>query len=354
MKQKAALEADICVIKQESKVAAAEVEVRVLEQGEQEHELPSVYGDKHEEIHNYVQNLHVSEQQTTFISSLSNQQPNFYVSAPSAPQTTNVLTSQPSFPQISNVTNPVFAAVQSQPNFQPSVLQHSMQNDTISPNALLHNAMSDITRFMYRKDFLLSRFVNFDDKPDSYESWRASFQSVTRELGVTPFEEMDLLVKWLGPESCKFAKSIRAANAHDPPRGLQRIYDRLQERYGRPEMVESAMKRKLNLFPTLTNKDNVKLYDLLDILTEIESVMLNPQYATLFSYYNSSSGVIPIVSKLPHFLQEKWTTLASSYKKTHQVSFPPFSFFVRFIRDICEIRNDPAFSHSNYNQSTAS
>ena len=57
---------------------------------------------------------------------------------------------------------------------------------------------------------------------------------------------------------------------------------------------------------------------------------------------------------LPHFLQEKWTTLASSYKKSHQVSFPPFSFFVRFIRDICEIRNDPAFSHSNYNQSTAS
>jgi hypothetical protein len=38
--------------------------VRVLEQGEQEHESPSVYGDKHEEIHNYVQNLHVSEQQT--------------------------------------------------------------------------------------------------------------------------------------------------------------------------------------------------------------------------------------------------------------------------------------------------
>ena len=203
------------------------------------------------------------------------------MSAPSAPQTTNVLTSQPSFPQISNVTTPVFAAVQSQPNFQPSVLQHSMQNDSISPNLLLHNAVSDITRFMYRKNFLLSRFVNFDDKPESYESWRASLQSVTMELGVTPFEEIDLLVKWLGPESSKSAKSIRAATAHDPPRGLQRIYDRLQERYGRPEMVESAMKRKLNSFPTLTNKDNVKLYDLLDILTEIESVMLNPQYMLL-------------------------------------------------------------------------
>jgi hypothetical protein len=46
----------------------------------------------------------------------------------------------------------------------------------------------------------------------------------------------------------------RMLKINDPPRGLQRIYDRLQEHYGRPEMVESAMKRKLNLFPTLTNK----------------------------------------------------------------------------------------------------
>jgi hypothetical protein len=60
--------------------------------------------------------------------------------------------------------------------------------------------------------------VNFDDKPESYESWRASHQSVTKELDVTPFEEIDLLVTWLGPESSRFAKSIRAANAHDPPR----------------------------------------------------------------------------------------------------------------------------------------
>ena len=94
------------------------------------------------------------------------------------------------------------------------------------------------------------------------------------------------------------------------------------------------MKRKLNSHHTLTNKDNLKLYDLLDLLTEIESVMLNLRYATLFSYYNSSSGVIPIVSKLPHFLQEKWTALASSYKKTHQVSFRTFSLFVRFIREL--------------------
>jgi len=92
--------------------------------------LPSVYGDKHEEIHKYVQNLHVSDQQTTFISTLSNQQPKCYVSAPSAPQTTNILTSQPSVPQISNINNPVFAAVQSQPNFQWDGVCFVLDQDT--------------------------------------------------------------------------------------------------------------------------------------------------------------------------------------------------------------------------------
>lgn len=39
----------------------------------------------------------------------------------------------------------------------------------------------------------------------------------------------------------------------------------------RPEMVESAMKRKLNAFRTITNKNRAELNDLSDILTEIES-----------------------------------------------------------------------------------
>ncbi|VDI17674.1 Hypothetical predicted protein [Mytilus galloprovincialis] len=105
--------------------------------------------------------------------------------------------------------------------------------------------MTDITRFMYRKDFLLSRFTNFDDKPESYESWRASFQSVSRELGVTPFEEMDLLVKWLGQNLRNLQKIIRAANAHDPPRCLQRIYDRLQERYVLNSTSNSKQRRSV-------------------------------------------------------------------------------------------------------------
>lgn len=47
------------------------------------------------------------------------------------------------------------------------------------------------------------------------------------------------------------------------------------------------------------NKTSKMLYDLLDIFKEIKSAKENEQYATLLSYYDSSSGVSPISSKLP-------------------------------------------------------
>ena len=65
---------------------------------------------------------------------------------------------------------------------------------------------------------------------------------------VTPFEEMDLLVKWLGPESKRFASIISTSNIQNPFTGLHWIWERLEERFGRPEMVEAALKQKLDSF----------------------------------------------------------------------------------------------------------
>lgn len=123
---------------------------------------------------------------------------------------------------------------------------------------------------------------------------------------MTPCEEFDLLIKWLGPESKKHARSLRASNASNPAKGLERLWERLYERYGSPEIVESSLKCKLATFPKLGNKDYAKLYALLDILSEIESTMDDPKYASLLGYFNTSSGVRPIVGKLPYHIQGKW------------------------------------------------
>ena len=63
-----------------------------------------------------------------------------------------------------------------------------------------------------------------------------------------------------------------------------RIWERLDERYGCPEMVENTLKTKLANFPKLTNKDTKKLYELTDILSEIETVRCDKKYAALLAY----------------------------------------------------------------------
>ena len=49
----------------------------------------------------------------------------------------------------------------------------------------------------------------------------------------------------------------------------------------------------------------MKLYELSDILTQIESLKEDAKYATLLAYFDSSVGVSPVVVKLPYNLQEK-------------------------------------------------
>jgi len=126
---------------------------------------------------------------------------------------------------------------------------------------------------------------------------------------------------------------------------MGRLWERLDERYGSPELVEAAIMNKLRDFPKLINKDSKRLDDLSDILFEIESVKEDTRYRSLLAYYNLSSEILPTVNKLPHNIQEKWITRAASYKKQHSVTFPPFSIFAEFIREISKVRNDPGFAY---------
>ena len=90
------------------------------------------------------------------------------------------------------------------------------------------------------------------------------------DLQVSDAEQIDLLVKLLGTESSSHAVSIRSSNAGNPKRGLQRLWERLNERYvyGSPEMVDASLKTKLANFPKMSNKDTKRLYELQYILSE--------------------------------------------------------------------------------------
>lgn len=128
---------------------------------------------------------------------------------------------------------------------------------------------ADFTEHMLKKDLLVSRLIKFNNKPEFYPSWRDSFKSVMLELDAKPEEEIYFLIKYTSNLSQQQIISIKPANSHNPRRGLQRIWQRLEERFGSPELIETSLKTKLNSFPPITNKELHRLYDLSDVLEEI-------------------------------------------------------------------------------------
>ena len=218
----------------------------------------------------------------------------------------------------------------------------SVKDDNHSSPGVVQETMSEFARLWLKKD-LITNIEPFDDQPEHYAAWKTAFKRVVSEIGVTPHEEIELLVKWLGPISSADARSIRSSHAFNAVKGCQAVWQRLEERFGAPEMVEASVKRKIDNFKMIGNRDTNALFDLSNILGEIETLKGNPVFRNLLAYYDTSSGISPIVSKLPYALQEKWTSRAFQFKRRFGVSYPPFPVFVAFIQEMSSMRNDPSF-----------
>ena len=104
---------------------------------------------------------------------------------------------------------------------------------------------SDLASFLMRKEISLSRLHKFDDNPDTYSVWKAGFCDVMRELAASPVEEMDLLIKYLRPESKRQSLSIRVSNASNSFCGLSLIWERLEDRFASLEIIKALLKKRL-------------------------------------------------------------------------------------------------------------
>lgn len=75
-------------------------------------------------------------------------------------------------------------------------------------------------------------------------------------------------------------------------------------------------------FQKISVQQPSKLYELLDMLYEMEALKSNPKYSVALSYFDSRLGLAQILAKLPCNMQEKWVTKAVTYKTNNDVSYP--------------------------------
>lgn len=182
----------------------------------------------------------------------------------------------------------------------------------------------DMTKFLLKKDLIVSRITKYDDNPSLFLTWKLTFKNIMQEISATPSEELDVLVSHLGIDSSGQAATIRKYNADN----LKLVWERLEERYGAPELNESSLRRQISSFTKIGNHDLKRLYNLVDLVEEIPSVKCQSQYASLFWHFDSPTGINPIVAILPTFLQDKWTVEATKYKNRESAVFQPITLFI--------------------------
>lgn len=114
---------------------------------------------------------------------------------------------------------------------------YASSNPSVTPET------EHLARYLARRDLVSTSLYRFDDKPENYLAWQSSFSNATTGLGLTSTEMLDLLIKWLGPESVKHIKRIRSVHVGNPDVALKKAWDRLQECYAAPEVMEKSLLR---------------------------------------------------------------------------------------------------------------
>lgn len=118
--------------------------------------------------------------------------------------------------------------------------------------------MLHFAKFIAHRKLVTTGLTKFDNNPENFRVWESSFANATQDLQLSASKELDLLVKRLGKESSDHVRRIRAAYVTNPQAALQMSRTRLHECYATPEVIKNALFMRLDNFPRLSLKDNVK------------------------------------------------------------------------------------------------
>ena len=352
--ENAEIDAQITNLKAEKEVNAVEAEIKVLQE-----ENDGSESDEHSEAAESVVRerivQYVTEQNRQFVEGKDTKPQRAHLPA-DIQQNENIepqvsfITSESFEPQLNFMSENTVPKVLFQNNVNGHFYDHydtpGLQRSNtahVQDNVQTTTSNLDIVSCFTKHRFITERIMTFSEKSETYLGWKSTFKDVMYEIKASPIEELDLLIRYLGKSSSRQVSNIKTSNPGNLKLGLEKAWIRIDTIYGSPEKIESALKSKLSNFQKITYKDKLRLYELSDVLNEINSVMSMPKYAAVFAYFNTSVGINPVIQKLPVGIQNKWRDRAISYKKQSNTVFPPFSFFCTFIQEIASTLNDPGF-----------
>ena len=175
-------------------------------------------------------------------------------------------------------------------------------------------------------------------KGDSLEfsSFMRSFETRIIPNTVSDTERLNYLNQYLSGEPKKLIKACTYMEKD----GYQEAMSMLKKEYGDPYKVATEYVNKVLQWKTISKDDSRGLKDLSLFLSECNVAMKTFSYMDVLNHIPNMQA---IVSKLPMYLQNKWSETAVKIRDKHgKVEFENLS---KFVQNAASVASDPAFGH---------
>ena len=157
---------------------------------------------------------------------------------------------------------------------------------------------------MARRELISNKIEKFDNRPENYTTWRATFRNMTREVNITGSKELALMIEHTTGEPKRLVQRLCNAYAENPAAGVREFWKKLSKRFGSTAVVTQVHLNKLIMFPTLTPKDNKGLQELGDLLLELQCAKQDGGLTGL-KILDEPAFLKPLRAKIPSDLQSR-------------------------------------------------
>ena len=265
---------------------------------------------------------------------------------PAAPQMYD-----PSFRHYSLPQTPLFPPKVEPPTSFPTMQTHNvpqeysrsglfpLPNQPTCPKEL--SPLEVFSKHLLQQDLLKKVIEPFDGAATNFWPWYSKMINYINSLTLSPLHTLQLFETHCRGGAQKYISNKLASTGEVTVEDVEDTIRGLISRYGSTQRITSELLTKIDAFPAVKGPNiGDQLLNLQDLCCIISYNMKKcPELQAL----NLSSGLRPLRTKLPDFLQNEWRRCGQSYEDSNFGTHPPFSVFINFLD-----RQSRQLSNRNY------
>ncbi|XP_014882084.1 uncharacterized protein LOC106943281, partial [Poecilia latipinna] len=183
----------------------------------------------------------------------------------------------------------------------------------------------------------MSEPSTFTGDPIEFIEWKASFTALIDKKNISPADKLHYLKKYVGGSARQTLDGIFYRNDSD---AYQDAWERLNQRYGHPFIVQKAYRERLTKWPKIQTNDSIGFRAFADFIQTCYEAI--PHIEGL-SILNDCEENQKLVQKLPNWAAARWNRQATLYMKENG-TFPSLRHFTEFMSTEAEVVCNPITS----------